>query len=57
MPGQGMDNQFSQWEIKDNSSPSSRVFIDKYLLTVLFGLSEPDKRLSRDLYHVLGKAH
>lgn len=38
----GVDNPFSQWEIKDNSSPASRVFIYKYLLTVLFGLSEAD---------------
>ena len=54
--GQGMDNQFFQWEIKDNSSLASRVFIHEYLLTVLFGLSESDEWLNRDLYHVLGNA-
>lgn len=56
IPGWGVDHPFSQWEIEGNFSPSSRVLIYKYLLTLLFGLSEADEWLSGDLYHVLGNA-
>lgn len=56
IPGWGVDNPFSQWEIEGNFSPSSRALIFMYLLTLLFRLSEAEEWLSGDLFHFLGNA-